>query len=426
MLWRRTFGGRPATARSRAATGSSASPAIDKAAGRVYVVGDAGDLRTLSLADGTDAAAALPLVTGPATNKVWGGLTLIGGDLYVATASDGCDSPPWRGVRHPRRRLRGRAARRREVGRRRRDRRAQWRRRDLGLRRRGGRPVDRPRVRHARRRLHRGLRRTPTGIVASTAGLGVLGSFAPDHPQRPRAPARPATSTSAPRRWSSRPTGCPTMLAAGNKDGNLYLIDAADPRGRRAPRADPRAQPEERLAGLGRRGRRARLLAGRPHARSSPTPGPAWRRSRAGVVGLHVKARLQPRGGLEPRARRRDAARTRPRRSPTASSRRRGQRRAGAAPTTRRPAASCGGRPAGGATYAAPIVAGGRVFAGSWDGFTAGAAGTVRAFRPAPAPPPPPPGDGAPGLGDACRPRSTATRAAWPRPSRPPPRRRGR
>ena len=50
------------------------------------------------------------------------------------------------------------------------------------------------------------------------------------------------------------------------------------------------------------------------------------------------------------------------------------------------------GGPAGGATYAAPIVAGGRIFAGSWDGFSAGAAGTVRAFRPGTAPPPPPPG----------------------------------
>ena len=46
---------------------------------------------------------------------------------------------------------------------------------------------------------------------------------------------------------------------------------------------------------------------------------------------------------------------------------------------------------ASGASYAAPIVAHGRVFVGSWDGFTSTGGGTLRAYAPGTAPPPPPP-----------------------------------
>ena len=71
---------------------------IDRASGRVYAVSNDGVLRTVALADGSDAAQPLQVVTGPATNKVWGGLNLVNGSLYIATASDGCDTPPWRGT----------------------------------------------------------------------------------------------------------------------------------------------------------------------------------------------------------------------------------------------------------------------------------------------------------------------------------------
>jgi hypothetical protein len=48
----------------------------------------------------------------------------------------------------------------------------------------------------------------------------------------------------------------------------------------------------------------------------------------------------------------------------------------------------------GGATFAAPMVASGTLYVGSWDGYTTAAAGTIRAFAvgsPPPPPPPPPP-----------------------------------
>jgi hypothetical protein len=46
----------------------------------------------------------------------------------------------------------------------------------------------------------------------------------------------------------------------------------------------------------------------------------------------------------------------------------------------------------GAAVYEAPIVARGRVYAGSWNGFAAASAGTLRAFSIGGTPPPPPPG----------------------------------
>ena len=45
----------------------------------------------------------------------------------------------------------------------------------------------------------------------------------------------------------------------------------------------------------------------------------------------------------------------------------------------------------GGAAYAAPIVANGTVYQGTWNGFANSAAGTIKAFRPGATPPPPPP-----------------------------------
>ena len=70
---------------------------IDRAAGRIYAVTDNGSLVTVSLANGADAAPPLALIDRPTTNRVWGGLNLSAGKLYITTASDGGDTPPWRG-----------------------------------------------------------------------------------------------------------------------------------------------------------------------------------------------------------------------------------------------------------------------------------------------------------------------------------------
>jgi hypothetical protein len=60
---------------------------VDRSTGRIYAVTDDGDLRTVSLADGSELAAALPLVPNPATNYVWDGLNLVNGNLYSRPAA---------------------------------------------------------------------------------------------------------------------------------------------------------------------------------------------------------------------------------------------------------------------------------------------------------------------------------------------------
>ncbi|HJU15207.1 MAG TPA: PQQ-binding-like beta-propeller repeat protein [Stellaceae bacterium] len=98
QIWRRNFGAPDGTGEIPGGFGIAAAPVVDRTSGRVYAVSQDGALRTFSLADGTDAAAALPIITSNvATNKVWGGLNLVGSNLYIATASDGNDTPPWKG-----------------------------------------------------------------------------------------------------------------------------------------------------------------------------------------------------------------------------------------------------------------------------------------------------------------------------------------
>ena len=98
VLWKRNFG--PTTPNNWAIPdgfGIEAPPVIDRVLGRVYTVPTNGTFHTLNLNDGTDVYTALNLITNPATNSVWGGLNKIGNSVYVATGSNGGDVAPWRG-----------------------------------------------------------------------------------------------------------------------------------------------------------------------------------------------------------------------------------------------------------------------------------------------------------------------------------------
>jgi len=106
QLWRRNFGPASRTGAVPGGFGITATPVVDRTRGFIYVVTDDGNLRTIKLADGTDASPAVPVVvnsiTNPTlsnttTNNVWGGLNLVGNNLYIATASDGNDTTPWWG-----------------------------------------------------------------------------------------------------------------------------------------------------------------------------------------------------------------------------------------------------------------------------------------------------------------------------------------
>ncbi len=97
ILWSRHLLAPPPSCGIPGGFGISGTPVVDRTTGRIYAVTDDGTLHTLSLADGSDAAPSLQFVPDPATNYVWSGLTLFNGSLYIPTASNGCDQAPWQG-----------------------------------------------------------------------------------------------------------------------------------------------------------------------------------------------------------------------------------------------------------------------------------------------------------------------------------------
>ncbi len=98
LLWRLNFGAPDGVGVVPGGFGIEAAPVVDRTNGRIFVVSQDGKLHTVSLANGTELVPAVLLFTDSATtNKVWGGLNLVGTNLYVATGSDGNDIVPWRG-----------------------------------------------------------------------------------------------------------------------------------------------------------------------------------------------------------------------------------------------------------------------------------------------------------------------------------------
>jgi hypothetical protein len=98
QIWKRNFGApTPNTWGLPDGFGIEGPPVIDRVAGRIYTVSTDGNFHVLSLTDGTDVFTPLTLIANPITNKVWGGLNQAGNSVYVATASNGGDVAPWRG-----------------------------------------------------------------------------------------------------------------------------------------------------------------------------------------------------------------------------------------------------------------------------------------------------------------------------------------
>ena len=96
-LWRRNFGSQTSNCVLAGGFGVFGAPLLDRTTLRAYAVSSDGSLRTISLVDGTDMAPALSLITNSDTNKVWGGINRFGNKIYIASGSDGCDTPPWSG-----------------------------------------------------------------------------------------------------------------------------------------------------------------------------------------------------------------------------------------------------------------------------------------------------------------------------------------
>ncbi len=380
IVWRRNFGAPPANVAIPGGYGIGAAPVIDRAAGRIYAVTDNGSLVTVSLANGADAAPPLALIDRPTTNRVWGGLNLNAGNLYVSTASDGGDTPPWRGqVYH----LVTGASTPTLVN--------TWTvvpsfpapTGGGGVWGYGGVSVD-PVTGHVYAATAADSDELYTlygnRIVGLDSSLGVLGSFLPSEPGTFPCAGDPCDLDFGSTPLVFKPSGCGTMVTAGNKNGNLYVLRASDLESNLAPiQILPLNATNDWLGSGGVGGVPAYWAEGRMVFVADAGPGVPG--IAAGVVALTVRndctlqvAWSQPIGGN-----------TQPNSTPTIANgvvyvgEGNGGRVHAYNALTGAPLWDSGANAAG-ATYAAPIVADGKVFAASWDGFAQSSAGTLRAF----------------------------------------------
>lgn len=208
--------------------GIRSAPVVERATNRIFVVSDDGKLHTRALATGAQVVPPLQLIDLPVTNKVRGGLNLLGNKLYAASGSDGGDSTPWRG------RIFGLdvsgagpvllntfdvvpsvAGNHRGGG--------VW-----GY---GGVSVD-PATGHvyaATGADYRGAF-TPYAVrmLKLTPELSLVGSYEPPHPDVYDCDGSPCDLDFGATPTVFTPAGCPTMVASGNKDGHLYVMRTTD------------------------------------------------------------------------------------------------------------------------------------------------------------------------------------------------------
>jgi outer membrane protein assembly factor BamB len=382
QLWKRNFGTQSTNCAIPNGFGITGAPLIDRSTGRVYTVSNDGNLRILSLSDGTEALTALTLISQPATNKVWGGLNKVGNNIYVATASDGCDSTPWRGqvykidvsatptltgtfVVVP-----GIAAPNGGGG--------IW-----GY---GGVSAD----------LATGSVYAASGddsnmptegytpfagrMIALDGNLNLLGSYLPPEPNQFPCAGAPCDLDFGATPLVFQPDGCSTMVAAGNKNGQLYVFKATD--------LAASTQPVQILAlnaandwlgsgGIG--GVPAYWQAGNKVFISDVGPGVSG--VTGGIVGLNVTASCTLQVAWSTSL----GGATQPDSTPTVAN---GVVFVGEGATGMVHAYDAqsgvqlwnsGSTPySAAATYAAPIVAQGSVYVGSWSNFSGG--GQVGAF----------------------------------------------
>ncbi len=389
-VWTRNFGAQAANCAIPGGFGVTASPVIDRTTGRIYSVADNGKLYTLNLSTGTDSVSPLQVIALPNTNKVWGGLNLNGKNLYIATASDGCDSLPWRGTVY---RVDVSGAAPQVVG-------------NFavvpsipapggggGIWGYGGVSID-PST--GRVFAATGADATASSttelytpyadrMIALDPNLNLLGSFEPQHPSQYPCDGAPCDVDFGATPLVFQPNACPILVAAGNKNGNLYVLKAAD------LASGQSAQPLQTLAlnpsndWLGSGG-----LGGVPAYWPSGNmvfvtdAGPGLPGISAGVVGLSVNASCtldvtwsKPLGGN-----------SQPNSTPTVANgivfvgEGNGGRVHAFDAVSGQELWNSGTAIPGGSTYAAPMVAGGTLYVGSWGSSGSAQPGVIRAFSP--------------------------------------------
>ncbi len=383
VLWRRNFGAQPSNCAIPGGFGVTAAPVIDRSSGRIYTVSDDGQLHAIALADGTDAASPLPLIANASTNKVWGGLNLLGGTLYIATASDGCDTAPWRGTVY---RIDVSGATPKPLG-------------SFaivpgipapngggGIWGYGGvsaDPLSGDIFAATGADSNELYQQYADRMIAFDSRLALLGSYGPPEPSTFDCTGAPCDLDFGATPLVFQPAGCPLLVAAGNKNGNLYLERATDLAASAAPlQTLPLNAPHDSLGLGGVGGVPAWWSAGKMVFVSDGGPGISG--VAAGVVGLDVQADCT----LKVHWSAAIGGNGQPNSTPTIANGVvfAGEGNGGAVHAF---SAATGATlwtatpPGAAATYAAPSVADGKLFVGSWNGFTAGSGGTISAYAPA-------------------------------------------
>lgn len=386
VLWSRNFGPpTPNTWGLPDGFGIEGSPVIDRTTGRIYTVSTDGIFHTLSLADGTDVYPALTLVANAATNKVWGGLNKIGNNVYVATGSNGGDVAPWRGQVYqvdvsaaPK--LAGNFVVTPGIpapnggG---------------GIWGYGGVSAD-PATGNmfAASAFDSNQTTLPysDSIIALTGNLNVLGSYNPPQASSYSCAQAPCDLDFASTPVFFQPPNCPAMVAAGNKDGNLYVFRVSDLTASGSPFQVLQLNvPSDSIGSGGVAGVPAYSAA--DNMLFVTTAGAGFGGVAAGVVGLNITSscNLQvgwsiPLGGSDM-----------PNSTPTVANGIVfvGEGKTGIVhaynATTGAQLWQSSAQFGAASTYTAPIVAGGKIYTGSWKTVTGG--GIVGAFAlPAPTP----------------------------------------
>jgi outer membrane protein assembly factor BamB len=399
QLWRRNFGADFGGCQPPGGSGIRSVPIVERATGRIYVVSDDGTLHTLSLADGTDVVPAITIIDLPATNKVRGGLNLLNGNLYIASGSGGCDVAPWRG-RIYRVDVSGASPVLRETF-------------DVvpsisgdsrggGIWGYGGVTID-PATGNvfAATGADANEKYTPYAdrVLALTPTLSLLGSYEPPHPAQFPCSGAPCDVDFGATPLVFQPSGCPTLVAAGNKNGSFYVLPAADLAVSSTARLQAIAvNPANDWLGSGGIGGVPAFWPGGQMVFVTDA-GPGVSGIAGGVVAFSVvpstcklqlawSASLPNLGSAQS--------------SPAVAS---GVVFVGEGSSgvvhaydsaTGNQLWNSGTIIAGG-TYAAPSLGGGKLFVGSWNGQNFGDTGAIRAFAPGAVPPPPPPPPPPPG-----------------------------
>ena len=379
VLWKRNFGAQSSNCVFPEGFGVTGTPVIDRTNLRVYSVSSGGVFYSLSLTNGTVLGQTGNIIPNPVTNNVWGGLNQFGNYVYFATGSNGCDSQPWQGTIYkinvanatptlaasvpvvPSLAGTGNAG--------------------GGIWGYGGVVIDSSNGNiyvTAAADVNGSTTPYANRLAVYDSNLKVLGSYLPTDP-----PTYPCAAAPCDLDFGSTPTvftppSCPQMVAGGKKNGNVYLFKTADLMASGQPTqilpinvasdslgsggaADPSYWPVgnmlfEGTAGPGANGVAGGIVAMR--VTNSCTLAPAWSHALGGANNPNSTVTIA--NGLA---------------------------LIGVGQTGRVVAynATDGAQlwqsPVGlGITYAAPIVAKGSVYVGSWNGYSQSDSGTVRAF----------------------------------------------